>query len=62
VDYAALDLTSVANAYDDIERPGADALRGMLTLRGLPFLFAERDSQARLDRVAARRGRGAANA
>lgn len=46
-----MDLTSVANAYDDIERPWAGVMHEMLTLRGLPFLFAGLDGRPRLVRL-----------
>jgi hypothetical protein len=52
VDYEAIDLTPFVNADDDIETPGLEAWRGESVLRGLPFVFAERDDRARVLRVA----------
>ena len=52
MDYEAIDLTPFVNADDDIETPGIEAWRGRSVLRGLPFVFAERDGQTRLLRVA----------
>jgi hypothetical protein len=51
VDYEAIDLTPLVNADDDLEVPGVEAWRGESVLRGLPFVFAERDGQTRLLRV-----------
>ncbi len=52
LEYEAIDLTPFVNADDDIEMPGIEAWRGRSVLRGLPFVFAERDGQTRLLRVA----------
>ena len=51
MDYEAIDLTPFVNADDDIEVPGVEVWRGRSVLRGLPFLFAERDGGARVLRV-----------
>ena len=51
MDYEAVDLAPLVNADDDIEAPGVEAWRGKSLLRGLPFVFAERDGQSRLLRV-----------
>ncbi len=51
-DYEAIDLTPFVNADDDIETPGIETWRGRSVLRGLPFVFAERDGETRLLRVA----------
>jgi len=51
VDYEAIDLTPFVNAHDDIEVPGVEMWRGKSVLRGLPFVFAERDGETRLLRV-----------
>ncbi len=51
-DYEAIDLTPIVNADDDIETPGIETWRGRSVLRGLPFVFAERDGETRLLRVA----------
>ena len=52
MDYEAIDLTPVVNADDDIEAQGVEVWRGKSVLRGLPFVFAERDGEPRLLRVA----------
>jgi hypothetical protein len=51
VDYEAIDLTPFVNAGDDIEAPGVEAWRGRSVLRGLPFVFSERNGEIRLLRV-----------
>ena len=51
MDYEAIDLTPLVNADDDIETPGVEVWRGKSVLRGLPFVFAERDGETRLLRV-----------
>ena len=43
MDYEPIDLTPFVNADDDIETPGVVVWRGKSVLRGLPFVFAERD-------------------
>jgi hypothetical protein len=52
VDYQAIDLAPFVNADDDIEVPGVAGWRGTSVLRGLPFIFAERDGGARVLRMA----------
>ena len=51
MDYEAIDLTPFANAHDDVTVPGVEMWRGKSVLRGLPFVFAERDGETRLLRV-----------
>jgi hypothetical protein len=51
VDYEAIDLTPFVNAHDDVTVPGVEMWRGKSVLRGLPFVFAERDGETRLLRV-----------
>ena len=51
MDYEAIDLAPFVNADDDIETPGVEVWRGESVLRGLPFVFAERDGDTRLLRV-----------
>ena len=47
MDYEAIDLTPFVNAGDDIEAPGVEAWRGRSVLRGLPFVFSERNGEYR---------------
>lgn len=51
MDYEAIDLAAVVNARDDVEVPGVEAWRGDAVLRGVPFVFAERDGETRVLRV-----------